>query len=162
MKSITYFNPNRIDEYDNVFDALDNLSNRAILATDVLDLLRKKGVMSGTDLDKEVTKRYGEEKYSIRPLLETMASNGRNIRIEVREEESIMVKMNKPLWGKVIKTHDDSFIIFVPKYSYDQTPFLIYNPVVGDEGDNIVSGMVSYVKGKRMVQVRRKYYHWVG
>lgn len=157
MKSITYFNPNRIDEYDNVFDALDNLSNRAILATDVLDLLRKKGVMSGTDLDREVTKRYGEKKYSIRPLLENMASNGRNIRIEVREEESIMVNMKHPLCGKVIKTHDDSFVIFVPQYGYNNTPFLIYNPVIGDS-----IGGVSYVKGNRMVQVRRKYYHWVG
>ena len=157
MKSITYFNPNRIDEYDNVFDALDNLSNRAILATDVLDLLRKKGVMSGTELDKEVTKRYGEKKYSIRPLLDIMESNGRNIRTEVREEESIMVNMKHPLWGKVVKTHDDSFIIFVPQYGYNTTPFLIYNPIIGDS-----AGGVSSVKGKRMIQVRRKYYHWVG
>lgn len=157
MKSITYFNPNRIDEYDNVFDALDNLANRANLATDVLDLLRKKKVMSGTDLDKEVTKRYGEKKYSIRPLLDIMESNGRNIRTEVREEESIMVEIKRTLCGRVIKTHDDSFVIFVPRYGYNDTPFLIYNPVIEE-----CIGDVSYVKGKRMVQVRRKYYHWVG
>lgn len=157
MKSITYFNPNRIDEYDSVFDALDNLANRANLATDVLDLLRKKKVMSGTDLDKEVTKRYGEKKYSIRPLLDIMESNGRNIRTEVREEESIMVEMKHPLWGKVVKTHDDSFIIFVPQYGYNNTPFLVYNPVIAES-----VGGLSSVKGKRMIQVRRKYYHWVG
>ena len=157
MKSITYFNPNRVDEFDNVFDALDELSTRAILATDVLDLLRKKGEMSGADLDREVTKRYGEKKYSIRPFLDIMESNGRNIRTEVREEESIMVEMKHAMQGKVVKTHDDSFVIFCP-YGADDTPFLIYNPVI--KGTNLMG--YSWVGGKRMVQVRRKYYIWVG
>lgn len=157
MKSLTHFNPNRAIEFDNVFDALDELSTRAILAIDVLDLLRKKGEMSGTDLDKEVTKRYGEKKYSIRPLLDIMESRRNFIRTEVREEESIMVEMKHDMWGRVIKTHNDSFVIFCPYYGND-TPFLIYNPVI----KNTNAAGLSCVGGKRMVQVRRKYYYWVG
>lgn len=154
MKNLVTFNPYRMDNMT-PYQMLECMEERLRVANTVLDKLREEGCMSGRQLDDAVAKVLGAPNFTIRPYLEALAYIG-FIRIEVRSEEYRKIAMDRADMGKTYPTHDPNCVIFVP-HSCCRGPYLIYNPTV----PSTVKGEY-YVRGERMVQVRRKYYHWVG
>ena len=147
MKSLIRLNPNAYDGTMNEF--LNALTSRLDVASDVLDDLRERGEMSGTELDKLMEQKYGMKGYSARPFLDSFKNKG--IRTEVRKEECIKVKMKHYEWGRLYKTHEDNMFIFVP--IHQNPPYLIFHPTIESTDRDMV-----YLCGERIVQVERKYY----
>ncbi len=157
MKNLISFNPYRMNKIP-PYAMLESMEERLSTASRVLDKLREKECMSSKQLDNAVTEILGESGFTIRPYLDALESMG-FIRTEIRSEEYLEVQMACEDEGKTYPTHDPNCVIFVPRTCYNKLPkpYLIYNPVISRIG-----GGMEWVKGKRMIQVRRKYYHWVG
>ena len=154
MKNLVTFNPYRMDHMT-PYQILEYMEERISVANRVLDELREKGRMSGKQLDNAVAKILGTPDFTIRPYLDALESMG-YIRTEILPEEYIKVEMDRAEAGKMYPTHDPNCAIFVPRNCYSK-PYLIYNPSVSRS----IKGE-EYVLGDRMIQVRRKYYNWVG
>ena len=154
MKSLVTFNPYRMDNMT-PYQMLECMEERFNVANRVLDKLREEGRMSGKQLDNAVAEILGAPNFTIRPYLDALERMG-YIRTEILPEEYIKVEMEHSEAGKMYPTHDPNCVIFVPRSCYSN-PYLIYNPIVS----RLINGE-AYVQGDRMIQVRRKYYYWVG
>lgn len=151
MKNLAHF-----DYWQNSpIEALESMQHRLDVCFTLLDKLRNAGEMSSTELNWQTRLLMEEEGYSICPFFEHFWHD--YIRTQIRAEEFIRVYMKQPIRGKITKTHEDNMIIFTPSYGYDPKPFLVFNPVITDEKHG-----EGCVQGNRVVQVRRKYYIWVG
>lgn len=147
MKSLIRLNPKTYD--DTMSEFLIDFISRLDVVSDVLDDLRDRGEMSGTELDKLVAQKYGMKGFSVRPFLDSFKNKG--IRTEVRKEECIKVKMKHYEWGRLYKTHEDDMFIFVPIHR--NPPYIIFHPTIESTDRDMV-----YLCGERIVQVERKYY----
>ena len=156
MKSLVTFNPYRMDNMT-PYQMLECMEERFNVANGVLDKLREAGRMSGKQLDNAVAEILGASNFTIRPYLDALERMG-YIRTEIIPEEYIKVEMEHSEAGEIYSTHDPNCVIFIPRNCYSRSrPYLIYNPTVSRSIRDEV-----YVQGDRMVQVRRKYYYWVG
>lgn len=156
MKNLVTFNPYRLDNMT-PYQMLEYMEERFNVANRVLDKLREEGRMSSKQLDNAVAEILDVPNFTIRPYLDALESMG-YIRTEIHSEEYIKVEMEHSEAGEVYPTHDPNCVIFVPRNCYPRSrPYLIYDPIVSRSMRDEI-----YVQGDRMVQVRRKYYYWVG
>lgn len=151
MKSLTQFNFWGTTPYE----ALGEMQHKLDVCYTLVDMLKNAGEMSSAELNRQAKLLMEEEGYSICPFLDKFWRD--YIRVEVRPEEFIRVRMKKPIRGVITKTHEDNMIILTPSFGYDPKPFLVYDPVITNETRG-----EGYVQGKRVIQVHRKYYIWVG
>ena len=154
-KSLTYFG--NYDYSQNPFTNLEQMALRMEVATDVLNDLKEKGEMSGKDLDNAVELLMGERGFSIRPFVESLPE----VSEEIRAEEYIEIQMKEYTYGRIFRTHDANTIIFQESSHYSNPTYLVFNPQFKNLETNKFAEC-GYVRGTRMVQVKRKYYRWIG
>lgn len=154
-KSLTHFG--NYEYGQDPFTTLTEIRARLKIAQRVLEELKEKGEMSGSEMDKTVDFLMEEKGFSIRPFVESLPQ----VEEEIRGEEYIEIQMKEYIYGRIFRTHDANTIIFQESGHYSNPTYLVFNPQFKNLETNKFAEC-GYVRGTRIVQVRRKYYKWVG
>ena len=127
------------------------LQKRA-MQIDFVAMRLQSGTLSKGKLEDEMYKAFGYYAIGLDTIIYDLNTYGRRVESEVRAEETIYVDVDLTEPDLKFVINKDNTITLT---KHNGKTFTVYNPQV-EMSDHLIT-----IRGKRPVQVRRKYYSWV-